>query len=133
MKTFCTLAFVLLLAGCSTAPAPAPVKETQSTGTIIRLDPAFDALVSKDAKIEKVATGFTFTEGPLWRPEGILWFSDVPRNVVRSVTPAGEVKVIIQNAGGTVSAPPGAFIGPNGMIADKDGAVLLCQPPTAGS
>ena len=80
-----------------------------------------------DAKIEKVATGFTFTEGPLWRPEGVLWFSDVPGNVVRSVSPAGEVKVIIPNAGGTVSAPPGAFIGPNGMIADKDGAVLLCQ------
>ena len=33
----------------------------------------------------------------------------------------------MQNAGGTVSAPPGAFIGPNGMISDSDGAVLLCQ------
>jgi gluconolactonase len=127
MKTFGTLAFVLLLAGCSGAPEPAPVKQTRSAGKIIRLDPAFDALVPKDAEIEKVATGFTFTEGPLWRPEGLLWFSDVPGNVVRSVTPAGEVKVIIQNAGGTVSAPPGSLIGPNGMIADKDGAVLLCQ------
>ena len=96
-------------------------------GKIIRLDPEFDTLVAKDAKIEKVATGFTFTEGPLWRPQGLLWFSDVPGNVVRSVTPNGEVKVIIEHAGGTVVAPPGAFIGPNAMIADKDGAVLLCQ------
>jgi gluconolactonase len=96
-------------------------------GKIVRLDPAFDALVPKDAKIEKVGTGFTFTEGPLWMPDGILWFSDVPGNLVRSITPAGEVKVIIPNAGGTVTAPAGAFIGPNGMIADKDGAVLLCQ------
>jgi gluconolactonase len=101
------------------APAPA--------GKIIRLDPAFDALVSKNAKVERVATGFTFTEGPLWRPQGVLWFSDVPGNVVRSVTPSGDVKVIIEKAGGTVTAPPGAFIGPNGMISDKDGAVLLCQ------
>jgi gluconolactonase len=68
-----------------------------------------------------------FTEGPLWRPGGVLWFSDVPGNVVRSLTPAGAAKVIIPNAGGTVTAPPGAFIGPNGMIADRDGAVLLCQ------
>ena len=127
IKASYALASVLLLAGCSTVPTPAPVKETPSVGKIVRLDPAFDALVPKDAKIEKVATGFTFTEGPQWRPEGLLWFSDVPGNVVRSVTPAGEVKVIVQNAGGSVSAPPGAFIGPNGMIADKDGAVLLCQ------
>lgn len=96
-------------------------------GKIIRLDPEFDTLIAKDAKIEKVATGFTFTEGPLWRPQGLLWFSDVPGNVVRSVMPNGEVKVIIEHAGGTVAAPPGAFIGPNAMIADKDGAVLLCQ------
>jgi len=122
-KTLLPLASVVLLATSSYAPA----QNTAGVGKIVRLDPAFDALVGKDARIEKVATGFTFTEGPLWRPEGLLWFSDVPGNVVRSLTPAGIVKVIIQNAGGTVSAPPGAFIGPNGMIADKDGAVLLCQ------
>jgi gluconolactonase len=98
-----------------------------SVGKIIRLDPAFDALVPKDAKIERVATGFNFTEGPLWRPEGLLWFSDVPGNLVRSLTPSGQVKVIIQRAGGVATSPQGAFIGPNGMISDKDGAVLLCQ------
>jgi gluconolactonase len=116
-------AAVVLLAAYSVAPA----QDTKSVGKIVRLDPAFDALIPADAKIEKVAGGFTFTEGPLWRPEGLLWFSDVPGNVVRSVTPAGVVKVIIAKAGGSVSAPPGAFIGPNGMVADKDGAVLLCQ------
>lgn len=125
MKILYPIAALVFATGCSTAPASAP--ETPPLGKVIRLDPAFDALVPKDAKIEKVATGFTFTEGPLWRPEGLLWFSDVPGNLVRSVTPAGAVKTIIQNAGGTVTAPPGAFIGPNGMIADKDGAVLLCQ------
>ena len=61
-------------------------------------------------------------------PNGVLWFSDVPGNLVRSVTPAGQVRVLIQNAGGTpVNPPRGAFIGPNGMVSDKDGAVLLCQ------
>jgi gluconolactonase len=127
MKVFCALSLALFLAGCSIAPAPAPVRETPSIGKIIRLDLAFDALVPKDANIEKVATGFIFAEGPVWRPEGVLWFSDVPGNVLRSVTPSGEVKVLIQNAGGIASAPPGSFVGPNGMIAGKDGAVLLCQ------
>ena len=109
------------------APASTPVIEKISVGNILRLDPAFDALISADTKIEKVATGFAFTEGPLWRPDGVLWFSDVPGNVVRSVSPFGEVRVMLPNAGGVVGAPAGALIGPNGMISDADGGVLLCQ------
>ena len=50
-------------------------------GNIVRLDPTFDALVPKDAQIEKLAGGFTFIEGPLWRPSNALWFSDVVGNV----------------------------------------------------
>ena len=129
MKPFSTFLTILLLAACSRTSPPAPAQSSIDTsgGKIVRLDPVFDALVPQDAKIERLATGFTFTEGPLWRPEGALWFSDVPGNLVRSVSPAGDVKVLIQNAGGVASAPGGAFIGPNGMIADKDGNVLLCQ------
>jgi gluconolactonase len=122
MKPFYAISFALTLGGLAGAQTPTTVNNG-----IVRLDPAFDTLVAKNAKLEKIATGFTFTEGPLWRPEGVLWFSDVPGNVVRSITPAGAVKVIIDKAGGSVKAPPGAFIGPNGMISDKDGAVLLCQ------
>jgi gluconolactonase len=124
MKPFHAILAALLFAASCNGQAPA---SRASVGKIIRLDPAFDALVSKDAKIEKVATGFNFTEGPLWRPEGVLWFSDVPGNLVRSLTPSGQVKVVIQNAGGVATSPSGAFIGPNGMISDKDKAVLLCQ------
>lgn len=127
MKGIYPISLAVLLAACSSAPPPAPVVQTHGVGTIVRLDPAFDALVPKDAVIEKVAGGFEFTEGPLWRPEGVLWFSDVTANVVRSVTPAGQVTILIPKAGGETNAPPGSFIGPNGMIADKDGYVLLCQ------
>src|SRR6185312_12880128 len=77
--------------------------------------------------IEKLAGGFQFTEGPLWFPTGHLWFSDVIGNVVRQWSLEGAVTEILQNAGGDSSAPSGSFIGPNGMIADRDGAVLLCQ------
>ena len=69
MKSLYVVPIGLLLAGFATA------QNSSSVGEIVRLDPAFDALVPKDAKIEKVATGFTFTEGPLWRPDGVLWFS----------------------------------------------------------
>lgn len=128
LRSHIAFAFLaLLLASCSSAPPAAGTSETHGVGSIDRLDPAFDALVPKDAVIEKVAGGFQFTEGPLWRPDGVLWFSDVTGNVVRSVTPAGAAKVLIEKAGGESNAPAGSFIGPNGMIADKDGFVLLCQ------
>src|SRR5579862_4954112 len=125
MKTEFVLAAAVVLVSCSHAPAP--VAEIHGVGNIVRLDPAFDLIVPKDAQIEKVGSGFQFTEGPLWRPDGHLWFSDVIGNVVRSITPSGQVEVLIQNSGGQSSAPPGSFIGSNAMVADKDGFVLLCQ------
>jgi gluconolactonase len=124
---------VLSAAGCQSreadAPAPAPQAAAAPTGvgTVVRSDPAFDVLVASDAVIEKVAGGFQFTEGPLWRPDGTLWFSDVQGNVVRSVTPDGQVKILIENAAGVSTAPPGSYIGPNGMVEDKDGTVLMVQ------
>jgi gluconolactonase len=121
----------LLLAGCSSAPTPtatAPPAEPPAIGSIVRLDPAFDALVAKDAKIEKLAGGFTFIEGPVWRPSGAVWFSDVVGNVVRQWTTDGKVTEILKPGGyDGNSLPAGGYIGPNGMVADKDGAVLLCQ------
>ena len=97
-------------------------------GTFVRSDPAFNSLVPLDAKIEKLAGGFTFIEGPVWRPEGALWFSDVVGNVVRQWTPDGKVIEILKPGGyDGNSLPAGGYIGPNGMVADKDGAVLLTQ------
>jgi gluconolactonase len=95
----------------------------------VRLDSAFDELVPTDARLEKLADGFTFTEGPLWRPSGVLWFSDVIGNVVRQWSPDGKVTEILNPGGydGKGNLPPGGYNGPNGMTADKDGAVLLCQ------
>ena len=96
--------------------------------SIIRIDPSFDALVPSDARIEKVAGGFTFTEGPLWRPPGVLWFSDVVGNVVRKWSPDGTVTELLRPGGyDGNSLPAGGFIGPNGMTTAANGDVLLCQ------
>jgi gluconolactonase len=129
-----------LLSSCSSSPekaaeekkATAPAKpEAQPAGAggILRVDPALDALVPAAAKIEKVAGGFQFTEGPLWfKDSGNLWFSDVQGNVTRQLAPDGTVTEILKPAGyDGKDAPEGAFIGPNGMTFDKDGNVLICQ------
>jgi gluconolactonase len=92
---------------------------------IDRLDPALDALIAPDAQIERVATGFTFTEGPLWR-EGRLWFSDVRGDKLRAVTPDGKVELLLDNPGGVKIKTPGLDQGSGGMAPDKDGSVLVC-------
>src|SRR5437763_1877132 len=132
MKTaLIVFAAATLTVGCSssTKPESAAAPEKKGVGSIARLDPALDALVPRDAYIVKLAGGFQFTEGPLWRPEGPhLWFSDVTGNVLREWSPDGSVRVILPHAGtDRDDFPPGSFIGPNGEIADKDGTVLLCQ------
>ncbi len=122
----CALAF--WGAACSSEPPPSPPPETAAAGSIERLDPAFDALVPRDAQIEKLANGFTFIEGPLWRPAGAVWFSDVVANVVLQWSPDGTVADVLRPGGyDGNSLPAGGYVGPNGMVAGKDGAVLLCQ------
>lgn len=95
---------------------------------VVRLDPAFDALVPKEACIERLAGGFAFIEGPVWRPAGVLWFSDVIGNVTRQWSPDGTVIELLRPGGyDGNSLPSGGFIGPNGATAGADGSVLLCQ------
>lgn len=110
------------------APEAEPAAASEPAPAITRLAAEFDALVPADAVVEKVAGGFQFTEGPLWRPsENRLWFSDVVGNVLRAVTSTGEVEVLIEQAGGQSTAPAGSFIGPNGLLAEPAGTVLMTQ------
>jgi gluconolactonase len=124
----CGLALIVMTAGeirvanavDSGSVSPAPDAE------IIRLDKALDALVAPGTQIEKVASGFKFTEGPMWR-EGRLWISDVVGDKIFAVSPAGKVDLLVDKAGGYKDPPPGKYLGPNAMVTDKDGSVLLAQ------
>ena len=135
MSLRASLTLVVILGACGacarTAPPaaePAPAAAPTVPPPITRLDPALDALVPAGAVVEKVAGGFQFTEGPLWRPsEGRLWFSDVVGNVLRAVTPTGEVAVLMERAAGDSTAPAGSYIGPNGLLAEPGGTVLMAQ------
>ncbi|MET0532630.1 MAG: SMP-30/gluconolactonase/LRE family protein [Steroidobacter sp.] len=91
-----------------------------------RLDPALDAIIAPGTTIERVATGFKFTEGPLWR-QGRLWFSDLRDDKVLAVSPEGKVEVLLTHAGGLDPFPPDSYLGSNAMVTDKDGSVLLVQ------
>src|SRR6266542_4646548 len=77
---------LLTLAVLPTVPRSATAQEKKAyptLGTIERADPLFDKLIPKDAKLEKLAEGFIWTEGPVWvKKGGYLLFSDIPNNVV---------------------------------------------------
>lgn len=133
MKQILIPTVAAFMIGCSSpppqsAPPSNAAAKPEAIGSIVRLDPAFDAIVPKDAQIEKLAGGFTFIEGPLWRPNGVLWFSDVVGNVVRQWSPDGKVTELFRPGGyDGHSLPAGGFIGPNAMTAAPNGEVLLCQ------
>jgi gluconolactonase len=90
-----------------------------------RLDPAIDQIVPKDAKLERVTTGFTWTEGPVW-VNGSLYFADIPSNSIRRWTPEQGVTMFITPSGYKGSTPYGGpESGSNGMTLDAQGRLTV--------
>jgi gluconolactonase len=97
-------------------------------GTIERLEPRFDRLVPRDARVERIAEGFEWAEGPVWDRNGnALLFSDVPRNTVFKWRKGQGVSVFLKPSGYTGSAPQGGEPGSNGLLMDRQGRLILCQ------
>lgn len=103
-----------------------PALEPSETATIVRLDPALDGVIAPGTKIDRVVTGFKFTEGPMWR-DGRLWFSDLVGNQMISVSPDGQARVLMEHSGGVSDPPPGSYMGSNAMVGAPDGSVLMIQ------
>jgi gluconolactonase len=81
---------------------------------------AFLELIDEDAELERLGTGFTFTEGPIWNPDGYLLFSDMPGDVRRRWDPDAGVSEVANpsNKG-------------NGMTIDNDGRLIVCEHVTS--
>ena len=77
-------------------------------------------LVDENAEVEQIATGFTFTEGPIWMADGSLHFSDMPGDKRRRWHP---------DEGVTVLRDPSNKC--NGMTLDNDGNLLVCEHVTS--
>lgn len=87
-----------------------------------------EKLIKKDAKVEIIAEGFQFTEGPVWvEKEKMLLLSDVPGNIVYKWTEAKGKEVYLNPGGYTDTAKRGGFMGPNGLIISNEGKLLMCQ------
>ena len=80
-------------------------------------DERIRAIVGDEAEIEQVATGFMFTEGPMWDPRtGTLIFSDIPANAMRRWSAEGGVEVFREPSGKA-----------NGNYWDRQGRLVTCE------
>src|SRR3984893_1781117 len=116
--------------------------KAQNFGEIVRVDPAANAIIPADAKVEKLAGDFGFLEGPIWihaKNQGYLLFSDIPANVIRKWDPKDGVSVFLEksgftgadasNVGGQTNNGNGLvnLIGSNGITLDRQGRIVFCQ------
>jgi gluconolactonase len=92
-------------------------------------DRRFETLVPTTAKLERLADGFRWSEGPVWnRKTGALLFSDVPNNVVHRWRDGEGLSEFLRPSGYTGSeAFTGREPGSNGLTFDAQGRLVLCQ------
>lgn len=117
----------LLLTALPLTAQQAPRDASGTLGTIERFDPALDALIPPGAQIEKLAEGFSWSEGPVWRRrQKDLLFSDVPQNVVYRWQEGAGLSEFLRPSGFT-GEPRGGESGANGLTLDRRGNLILCQ------
>jgi gluconolactonase len=108
-------------------------KPYPTMGKIVRNNPRFDKLIPKGAKLEKLATGFKWTEGPVWiKDGGYLLFSDIPNNTINKWKEGDGISVFLKPSGYTGSKvrkgeTPGDEPGSNGLVTDAMGRLVLCE------
>jgi len=123
----------LLLAGCQHEQPWATGTDHHPTGaqTIGKLeshDPRFFQLVPATARIEKLAQGFAWSEGPIWIKEtGFLLFSDVISNTVFKWKADEGITEFLKPSGYTGNVPRGGEPGSNGLTVDSQGRLTLCE------
>ena len=107
--------------------APAVAFAADFVPSIQRLDPALDALLAPEVRIEKLAEGFNWSEGPTWF-QGRVVFSDVPENVIYEWKPGQTAASIFMKPSGLLKPRPGfREQGSNGLGVDAEGRLLICQ------
>ena len=137
--------FILSISVCSILIANSAFAQAPAGRSVEKLDPALDAIISADSKIEVAKTGFEFVEGINWVPQGksgYLLFSDLSENAVKKMTPDGNVTVYLAQSGyhGAINSQMmltvggeivngdhrRISIGSDGLTLDNQGRLIIC-------
>jgi gluconolactonase len=125
-----TIAALLLLLPAITAAQTFsnPPRSYPTLGRIVREDPRLDQILDANARIEVLATGFEWSEGPAWdRKNNWLIFSDIPRNSIIKWTHERGAELYMKPSGYTGVADYGREPGSNGLMFDSQGRLYLAE------
>ncbi|PWT77357.1 MAG: gluconolactonase, partial [Bacteroidetes bacterium] len=102
--------------------------QKRTIGEIVRIDPALDKLISKEAVIEIIADGFGWSEGPVWvKDSNFVLFSDIPNNTIFKWKEGEGLSVFLKPSGYTGRLPYSWGPGSNGLIINKQGQLVACE------
>jgi gluconolactonase len=104
------------LAGCTVALSVAGILAQNRGGSPRQFElkaesPKFWDLFVEGSQLEKIATGFGFTEGPVWDPHGFLYVSDEEKNRISRVFPDGRVETLLE-----IGDPDGSTLDADGRL-----------------
>ena len=104
------------------------ISQYKFIGSVERLSPEIDNLIEKSAKIEILADGFEWSEGPVWSSQlNSVLFSDVPENVIYSWNEDKGLGTFTRPIGYSGKVPNLKKAGTNGLTIDADGNLIICM------
>jgi gluconolactonase len=117
----------VVLATASMAPAD-DLTPRPTMGTVVKVDAGLDALLDPEAKLEVLASGLNWSEGPVWSKElGALLFSDVPENHVMKWKGGEGMSEFLNPSGFTGHLPYSKEPGSNGLTFNAKGELCSCE------
>ena len=101
----------------------------KNIGKTFTIDEQLNHIITPGTTIDKVADGFSFTEGPVWHPDGYLLFSDPNTNTIYRYNPNNHNVTVYMSHSGYSGADIGQYgqPGSNGLTIDKEGRLLVDQ------
>lgn len=115
MCKYFSLIFIASLFSCN----------SKETASIERFDPSLDLIISANPEVEIIASGFEWSEGPLWvESKKMLLFSDVPKNTIYKWTEEHGNELYLTPSGYTGNQ---SGEGSNGLLVDDEENLILCQ------
>lgn len=86
--------------------------------------------LNPDFELRLLASGFRFTEGPVYLPSGSYLFSDIPANCIYAIGDDGQASIYLEQSGTSRPDHPDLNAdqpGSNGLARESGGALLICQ------
>ncbi len=122
MKIYLTVSFLLTYLTMSAQPT------YPTLGKVHYDDPRLEKLLPKTSQLQVLASGFVWSEGPVWiKDGGYLIFSDVPQNTIFKWNEKDGLSEFLKPSGYTGRGEYGDEPGSNGLTIDKQGRLISCE------